>query len=59
MDSKSKRDYDRKVMRYYSLKLHSVTDADIIKALDGADNKQALIKAAIREYIGAKKETSE
>lgn len=32
-------------------KLHKEFDADIIKALDQTDNKQAFIKSALREHI--------
>jgi hypothetical protein len=49
-DSKAKRDYDAKTAVYVSLKLNRNTDADIIEMLEAADNKQALIKAALREY---------
>lgn len=32
-------------------KLHKDFDADIIKALEQTDNKQAFIKSALREHI--------
>ena len=35
---------------YYSLKLNRKTDADIIEMLEAADNKQALIKQALRQW---------
>ena len=43
--------YDEKTAVYVSMKLNKNTDDDIIKALENAENKQALLKAAIREYI--------
>jgi hypothetical protein len=35
------------------LKLNRNTDADLIEMLEAADNKQALIKEALRKYRGA------
>lgn len=39
-------------------KLHKEFDADIINALDQSANKQAFIKAALREYITKNDKTS-
>lgn len=44
--------YDAKSTKHYGFKFNINTDADIIAALDAATNKQALIKAALRAYIG-------
>lgn len=43
--------YNARAMRYYSLKLHKVNDADIIAALDEAESVQGYIKRAIRADI--------
>ena len=44
--------YDAKSTKHYGFKFNVRTDADIIEALDAAPNKQALIKKALRAYIG-------
>ena len=44
--------YDAKTAYKVGIKLNRRTDADIITALDAAPNKQALIKEALRGYIG-------
>lgn len=49
-DSKSKINYDARTAYKVGLKLNRNTDADIIEMLEAAENKQALIKAALREY---------
>lgn len=49
-DSNAKVRYDAKTAVYVSLKLNRNTDADIIEMLEAADNKQALIKQALRKY---------
>lgn len=43
--------YNARAMRYYSLKLHKVNDADIIAALDEAESVQGYIKRVIRADI--------
>ena len=43
--------YDETHTKFYGVKLNKQTDADIIAALDAAENKQALIKEALRNYI--------
>lgn len=48
--------YDAKSTKHYGFKFNIKTDADIIAALDASPNKQALIKEALRTYIG--KETT-
>ena len=40
--------YDEKTAVYISLKLNRNTDQDIIELLEQCDNKQALIKEALR-----------
>ena len=47
----SKAKYDAKTAVYISMKLNKNTDQDIIGQLEKAENKQAFLKAAIREYI--------
>lgn len=42
--------YNSKMMKNYSLKLHRENDQDIIKMLDTSENKQKLIKDALRAY---------
>lgn len=49
-DSKSKINYDARTAYKVGLKLNRNTDADIIEMLEAADNKQALIKQALRKY---------
>lgn len=44
--------YDAKSTRHYGFKFNVNTDADLIAALDAAPNKQALVKQALRAYIG-------
>lgn len=46
--------YNARAMRYYSLKLHKVNDADIIAALDEAESVQGYIKRVIRADIEKK-----
>ena len=46
--------YNARAMRYYSLKLHKVNDADIIAALDEAESVQGYIKRVIRADIESK-----
>lgn len=43
--------YNARAMRYYSLKLHKVNDADIIAALDEAESVQGYIKRVVRADI--------
>lgn len=43
--------YDEKTAVYISLKLNRNTDQDIIQPLEQAENKQALIKEALRAYM--------
>lgn len=45
--------YDAKNTIHYGFKLNRNTDADLIEMLEAADNKQALIKEALRKYRGA------
>lgn len=45
--------YQAKKTRMYTIKLVISRDHDIIHLLDTAPNKQAIIKAALREYIAA------
>lgn len=47
--------YDQRTAVYVSLKLNRNTDADIIEILEAAENKQALIKQALREMKKAGK----
>lgn len=54
-DAKSKIDYDARTAYKVGIKLNRKTDADIIAVLDAAPNKQALIKEALRAYIGKEK----
>lgn len=51
-DTKSKIDYDARTAYKVGIKLNRKTDADIIEALEASPNKQALIKEALRAYIG-------
>ena len=37
--------------KMYALRLHTVHDADCIKALDAKENKQAFVKHCIRREI--------
>lgn len=55
-DAKSKIDYDARTAYKVGIKLNRKTDADIIEALEASPNKQALIKEALRAYIGKEKE---
>lgn len=55
-DTKSKIDYDARTAYKVGIKLNRNTDADILAALDAAPNKQALIKEALRAYIGKEKD---
>lgn len=52
-DSKAKKNYDAKTAYKVGIKLNRNTDADIIEMLEAADNKQAMIKEALRKYRGA------
>ena len=47
----AKQRYDEKTAVYISLKLNRNTDQEIIQLLETADNKQALIKEALRKMI--------
>lgn len=49
-DSPAKAKYDKATTIHYGFKLNRNTDADIIEMLEAADNKQALIKQALRSY---------
>lgn len=51
-DSKSKINYDARTAYKVGLKLNRNTDADIIEMLEAAENKQALIKQALRQLKG-------
>lgn len=51
--------YDAKMTVRVGLKLNRKTDADIIAALEAAPNKQALVKAALRAYIGTENKAAE
>lgn len=42
--------YDATHTRFYGVKLNIETDADIIALLDAVENKQRVIKTALREY---------
>jgi hypothetical protein len=42
--------YDAKTAYKVGLKLNRNTDPDLIELIEAADNKQALIKKALREY---------
>lgn len=46
--------YDAENTRFFGLKFNKKTDADIIAFLEGAENKQAAVKEAIRAYISKK-----
>ena len=54
-DSQAKRDWQKENTVFIGLKLQKSTDADILQFLDGKV-KQAVIKAALREYIQNHKE---
>ena len=43
--------YDAANAYMVSLKLNRKTDMDIIEALEKAESRQGLIKAALREYL--------
>lgn len=43
--------YDAANTLRISIKLNRNTDADLVKALEETDNKQQLIKDAVRAYI--------
>lgn len=51
MTQNAKARYDAKTAVYVSLKLNRNTDGDLIAALEATPNKQALIKAALTEYL--------
>ena len=55
-DAKSKIEYDARTAYKVGCKFNRNTDADIIAALEAAPNKQALIKEALRAYIGKENE---
>ena len=42
-------EYDKKNAVYVRIKLNAKTDADIIKLLDGVENKQGFIKQLLRD----------
>lgn len=42
--------YDAANTRFFGLKLNIRTDADILAALDAAENKQGYIKKALRAF---------
>lgn len=56
-DTKAKIAYDARTAYKVGIKLNRKTDADIIKALDASPNKQALVKQALRAYIGKENAT--
>lgn len=47
---RAKSRYEKAHARTYLLKLWRGRDDDVIKALDEADNRQDLVRAAIRHY---------
>ena len=49
---KAQAKYDKANTRQVHLKLNIRTDADVIKALDNAESKQAYIKGLIRSDLG-------
>ena len=51
-DSNAKVKYDARTAYKVGLKLNRNTDADIIEMLEAAENKQALIKQALRQLKG-------
>lgn len=46
----AKEKYEKKLMKVL-LRLNPDVDQDLIELLKGSDNKQGLIKIALREYI--------
>ena len=54
-ESEAKRKWQKENTEFIGLKLQKSTDADILQFLDGKV-KQAVIKAALREYIQNHKE---
>lgn len=42
--------YDKENTRSYTLKLNKKTDQDLIILLDHSENKQAIIKSALRSF---------
>ena len=48
--------YDAANTRHIGIKLNLKTDADIVAALDAAENKQGYIKKALRAYAEITKE---
>ena len=54
-ESDAKKKWQKENTEFIGLKLQKSTDADILQFLDGKV-KQAVIKAAIREYIQNHKE---
>ena len=46
--------YDKAHCEYVSLKLNKKYDKDIVEFLEGANNKQGLLKKVIREHIKEK-----
>lgn len=51
--------YDEKNIVRVSLKLNRKTDADLLDALNASDNKQGLIKQALRSYLKGVTSTAE
>lgn len=49
--AQAKARYDAVNMKKVGIKLHITNDADILALLEQSDNKQGLIKEALREYI--------
>ena len=58
MKDNAKSRYDARTAVYVSLKLNRNTDGDLIAALDAAPNKQALIKAALRQHLSSLSDTT-
>ena len=54
-DSDAKKRYDAKTARYFSLKLNSNTDQDLIQKLESKENVQRYIKDLIRADIEREK----
>lgn len=48
---RAQKKYDAANTVFIGIKLNRGTDADIIAALEKAENRQGLIKAALRAYI--------
>ena len=52
---KSQQKYEALYTKRVTFKLNLKTEADIVEAIESADNKQRFIKDAIRFYIANKK----